>query len=168
MGVWCVHGVWCGGGRSCRAQSRWQWSHRNSAQKQHASAGQRLLQAHQLWHTCSTAIIPAAATSESVSVDLPAHVGQGRSGVASSSRQSAGSGGALVPQCSCQQRVGAAITAGWLLTVIDVGNDGHVTDVVLLVCAATSTQEQRQQHLRTCTPALMAPCVPHAVALLRP
>lgn len=71
--------------------------------------------------TCSTDMIPAAATRESVRVDLPAADTHAR-----------------VSGAQVQPTISAALLPS-KPTVVDVGNDGHVPDVVLLVLLAAST-----------------------------
>ncbi len=73
--------------------------------------------------TWSMAIIPAAATSESVRVDLPA---------ADDTQDRYCRIAADCCLLSCMQ---GKQHCRALLTVVDVGNDGHVANVLLLVCA---------------------------------
>ena len=88
--------------------------------------------------TCSMAIIPAAATSESVSVDLPA---------GTTKHTHVQFEGVMHPMDYCN---------GWCrstglsapLTVVDMGNDGHVPDVLLLVHQDAQLVDG-ELHLRT-------------------
>lgn len=76
-----------------------------------------------LLRTCSTLMIPAAATRESVRVDLPA--------------AHAHATGSEEGQEHTQPSVPGLLPC--VPTVIDVSNDGHVPDVVLLVLLAAWT-----------------------------